>query len=73
MAGEITIRQPHVRRKIALRHIQYQKRQTQVRRDAVRAEVREIVRMLHAQGTCPSVPRVRSLLKSSAPREWGDN
>jgi hypothetical protein len=62
---------PDLRRKIGLRHLQYQKRQTQVRRDAVRAEVREIVRMLHAQGTCPSVPRVRSLLQSSLPREWG--
>jgi hypothetical protein len=62
---------PDVRRKIGLRHLQYQKQQTQVRRDAVRAEVREIVRMLHAQGTCPSVPRVRSLLKSGSLRAWG--
>jgi len=62
---------PGLRRKIGLRHLQYQKRETRVRRDAVRVEVREIVRMLHARGVCPSVPRVKSLLKSSLPREWG--
>jgi hypothetical protein len=37
---------------------------------AVRTEIRNIVRMLHAQGICPSVPRVRSLLKSVPLRDW---
>ena len=42
----------------------------QARQDAVRAEIREIVRTLHAQGICPSVPRVTSRLKSGSLREW---
>jgi len=61
---------PELRREIGLRHLQYQKQQAQERRDEVRAEIREIVRMLHAQGICPSVPRVTSRLKSGSLREW---
>ena len=44
---------PELRREIGLRHLQYQRQQVQARRDSVRAEVREIVGMLHAQGICP--------------------
>ena len=51
---------PHLRREIGLRHKHYRRQQAQARRDAVRAEIREIVQMLHAQGICPSVPRVTS-------------
>ena len=54
---------PELRREIGLRHQQYQRQQAQARRDAVRVEIREIVRLLHAQGICPSVPRVTSRLK----------
>jgi hypothetical protein len=61
---------PELRRAIGLRHLQHQREQAQLRRDAVRTEIRDIVRMLHAQGICPSVPRVRSLLKSGALRNW---
>jgi hypothetical protein len=61
---------PELRREIGLRHKQYQRQQAQARRDAVRAEIREIVRMLHAQGICPSVPRVTSRLKKGSLREW---
>ena len=61
---------PELRREIGLRHLQYQRQQAQGRRDEVRAEIREIVRMLHAQGICPSVPRVTSRLKSGSLREW---
>jgi hypothetical protein len=61
---------PELRREIGLRHLQYQRQQAQGRRDEVRAEIREIVRMLHTQGICPSVPRVTSRLKSGSLREW---
>jgi hypothetical protein len=61
---------PELRRAIGLRHRQYQQQQAQLRRDAVRSEIREIVWMVHAQGICPSVARVTSLLKSGSPREW---
>lgn len=61
---------PELRRTIGLRHRQHQQQQAQLRRDAVRAEIREIVRMLHAQGICPSVARVTSLLKNGSPRKW---
>jgi hypothetical protein len=61
---------PDLRREIGLRHLHYQRQQAQGRRDEVRAEIREIVRMLHAQGICPSVPRVTSRLKSGSLREW---
>ena len=56
---------PELRREIGLRHLQYQRQQAQGRRDEVRAETREIVRTLHAQGICPSVTRVTSQLKSA--------
>jgi hypothetical protein len=61
---------PTLRREIGLRHMQHQQQQAQARRDAVQAEIREIVHILHAQGVCPSVPRVTSLLKSGSLREW---
>lgn len=61
---------PELRREIGLRHLHYQKQQAQGRRDEVRAEIREIVRTLHAQDICPSVPRVTSRLKSGSLREW---
>jgi TniQ len=61
---------PELRREIGLRHLRYQRQQAQGRRDEVRAEIREIVRMLHAQGICPSVPRVTSRLKCGSLREW---
>ncbi len=61
---------PELRREIGLRHLQYQRQQAQGRRDEVRAEIREIVQMLHAQGICPSVPRVTSRLKGGSLREW---
>ncbi len=61
---------PGLRHKIGLRHLQYQKQQAQARRDAVCVEIREIVRMLYAQGVCPSVPRVTTLLQSGSLREW---
>jgi hypothetical protein len=65
----LNTRFPALRRGIGLRHVQYQKRQAQARRDAVHAEVRGIVQMLHAQNICPSVPRVTSLLKSGSLRD----
>ncbi len=61
---------PELRRAIGLRHLQYQKQQSQFRRQDVQTEIREIVQMLHRQGICPSVPRVISLLKSGSLREW---
>lgn len=66
----VTTSFPLLREAIGLRHRQHQRQQTQLRRDAVRAEIREIVRTLHAQGICPSIPRVTSLLKSGFLREW---
>jgi hypothetical protein len=61
---------PDLRRAIGLRHQQYQRQQSQARQDAVRAEIREIVRALYSQGICPSVPRVTSRLKKGSLREW---
>ena len=61
---------PALRREIGLRHKQYRRQRAQARRDAVRAEIREIVRALYAQGICPSVPRVTSRLQSGSLREW---
>lgn len=61
---------PELRREIGLRHLQDQRQRAQGRRDEVRSEIREIVRTLHAQGICPSVPRVTSRLKSGSLREW---
>jgi hypothetical protein len=61
---------PELRQAIGLRHLQHQREQAQLRRDAIRTEIRDIVRMLHAQGIWPSVPRVTSLLKSGSLREW---
>lgn len=59
-----------LRRAIGLRHQQYRRTQSQARQNALRAEIREIVRALHAQGICPSVPRVTSRLKRGSLREW---
>lgn len=61
---------PELRQAIGTRHLQYQQLQSRQRRDALRVEIREVVRMLHAQGICPSVPRVTSLLSSGSLREW---
>jgi len=61
---------PQLRQEIGLRHVQYRRQQSQARREAVRAEIREIVHTLHAQGICPSVPRVTSLLQRGSLREW---
>jgi hypothetical protein len=61
---------PDLRRAIGLRRQQHQRRQSGARQDAVRTEIREIVLTLHAQGICPSVPRVTSHLKSGSLREW---
>ncbi len=66
----VTTSFPELRWEIGLRHRQYRREQSQARRDALRAEVREIVRGLHAEGVCPSVPRVTSRLKTGSLREW---
>jgi hypothetical protein len=66
----VTTSFPLLREAIGLRHRQHQRQQAQLRRDAVRAEIREIVRGLHAEGICPSVPRVTSRLKTGSLREW---
>ena len=58
---------PELQRAIGLRHHQYQRQQSQARREAVRAEIRDIVRALHAEGICPSIPRVTSHLKNPGP------
>ena len=58
------------RRAIGLRHRQYLAEQAQARRNAVRAAIQEIVRTLHADGICPSVPRVTALLPVGSLREW---
>ena len=39
---------PELHREIGLPHLQYQRQQARGRRDEVQAEIREIVRMLHA-------------------------
>jgi len=61
---------PELQRAIGLRHQQYQRQQSRARRDVVRAEIREIVRALQAEGIYPSVPCVTSHLKPGSLREW---
>jgi len=61
---------PELRRAIGLRHLEHQKQRSQARLQDLQTEIREIVQTLHAQGICPSVPRVASLLKSGSLREW---
>jgi TniQ len=61
---------PELRQAIGSRHRQHQEEQAHARREAVREEIREVVRTLHEQGVCPSVPRVRSLLKNGSLRDW---
>jgi hypothetical protein len=61
---------PELQREIGLRHQQYQRQQGQTRREAVRMEIREIVRALQGEGICPSVPRVTSHLRPGSLREW---
>ncbi len=61
---------PELREAIALRHRHHQQQQAELRRDAVRAEIRDIVRRLHTEGICPSVPRVTSQLRPGSLREW---
>jgi hypothetical protein len=59
-----------MREAISLRHRQSRLEQSQARGDAVRAEIREILRTLHAAGTCPSVPRAQNAV-DDARREAG--
>lgn len=58
------------REAVGLRHQQYSLEQAQARRNAVRAEIREIVGTLDAAGICPSIPRVTGLLQAGSLREW---
>jgi AraC-like DNA-binding protein len=61
---------PELRCEIGRRSRQHRMEQAQARRDTVRAEIREIVRTLHAQGVCPTFHRVTNLLKDGFLREW---
>jgi hypothetical protein len=60
---------PKLRREIGLRHRQYRREQSEARWDAVRAEIRAIVRAHRAEGVCPSTARVASRQTGSL-REW---
>ncbi len=55
---------PDLRRAIIVRHRQYRHQQSCARQEVVRQQIWAIVRSLHEQGVCPSVKRVRGLMKS---------
>lgn len=61
---------PELRRAIVARYRQYRAQHSQARREAVREEIRAIVRQLHMQGVCPSFPRVVGLLKGAPLGDW---
>jgi hypothetical protein len=61
---------PELRRAIVARYRQHRAQRCQARREAVREEIRAIVRQLHTQGVCPSVPRVAGLLKGPSLGDW---
>jgi len=61
---------PELRRAIVARYRQYRAQHSQARREAVREEIRAVVRQIHMQGVCPSFPRVVGLLKSAPPGDW---
>jgi hypothetical protein len=61
---------PELCRTIIVRYRQHRHQQSQARQEAVRQEIWATVRRLHAQGLCPSVGRVRSLLKNESLLKW---
>ena len=61
---------PKLHRAIVVRYRQYRHQQARARQEAAKQEIPAIVRWLHDQGICPSVPRVRSLLKTGSLLNW---
>ena len=61
---------PKLYRAIVIRYGQYKHQQVRARLEAAKQEIPPIVRRLHEQGICPSVPRVRSLLKTGSLLNW---
>ncbi len=61
---------PKLHRAVVVRYGRYKHQQVRARREAVEQEIPPIVSQLHEQGICPSVPRVRSLLKSGSILNW---
>lgn len=61
---------PELHRTIVVRYRQYMHQQARARQEAAKQEIPAIVRRLHDQGICPSVPRVRSLLKTGSLLTW---
>lgn len=61
---------PDLRRAIIVRHRKHRHQQSCARQEAVREEIRRIVLRLHKQGVCPSVNRVRGLVKDRSLLKW---
>jgi AraC-like DNA-binding protein len=61
---------PELHRAIVVRHWRFRHQQARARQEVAKREASLIVRRLHEQGICPSVPRVRSLLKTGSVLNW---
>ena len=61
---------PELRRAIIVRYRQYRHQQSRARQEAVRQEIRAIVRSLHEQGVYPSIGRVKNLVKNKSLLKW---
>jgi len=61
---------PELHRAVVVRYKEYRHQQARARQEAAKQEVSVIARRLHDQGICPSVPRVRSLLKTGSVLNW---
>jgi len=55
---------------LGARYVRWRHQASQLRKAQLAEEVRKVVFQLHAQGKCPSVTRVESLLPPSVLREW---
>ncbi len=61
---------PELHLALSARYWKYRKEQRGAREEATRQEIPAIVQSLHEQGICPSVDRVRDLLKSRCALQW---
>jgi hypothetical protein len=61
---------PELHRAIIVRFRQYRHQQSCARQEAVREEIREIVRTLDDRGVCPSAMRVWGLAKKKSFLKW---
>lgn len=61
---------PELHLALSARYSEYQREQHRAQEKATRQEIPAIVQRLHEQGLCPSVDRVRDLLKNGYTLQW---